>query len=126
MTASLKGLKVAVIEDEALVSLLMEDILFDLGCEVVATAARVEEGLRLVAERAGEIDAALLDVNLAGEAAYPVAEALAAAGVPFGFATGYGSRLPEPWTERPTIQKPYVISDVRELLQTLVGDRPAV
>lgn len=116
----LRGLRVVVIEDEALVSLLMEDILEDLGCDVLAVASRVDEGLRVVAERGGEIDAALLDVNLAGEPAYPVAQALAEAKIPFGFATGYGASLPSPWSESPTVQKPYVIADIRALLLTLI------
>lgn len=117
----LNGLRVAVIEDEALVSLLMEDILEDLGCQVVAVAARVEEAVRLARDRAADLDAALLDVNLAGEPAFPVAEALAEAGVPFGFATGYGSSLPHPWRDQPTVQKPYVIGDIRALLQAITG-----
>ena len=115
----LRGLRVAVIEDEALVSLLIEGILEDLGCEVVGSAARVVEGVDMVSRLSDEIDAAILDVNLAGETAFPVAEALAERGIRFGFATGYGASLPAPWSDRPTLQKPYILSDIRDLLLEL-------
>lgn len=121
MSDALNGLRVIVIEDEALVSLLMEGILEDLGCDIVGVGARVADGLRLVREKGGAVDVAILDANLAGEPAWPVAEALAEAGVPFGFATGYGAALPAPWNARPSLQKPYVMADIRGLLLELIG-----
>ncbi len=102
----LAGLTVMVVEDETIVSFLVEDMLTELGCAQVFHASGVSEALALLQER--QPDAAVLDVNLAGEFAYPVAEVLDAGHVPFIFATGYGrSGIPAHWAPRPVIQKPF-------------------
>lgn len=119
----LEGLRVLIVEDEALVSMLLEDMLADHGCEVAASAGRVAQALALVADDGLAVDAAILDVNLGGEPIFPVADALAARGVPFAFATGYGAGgLPDGWRDRPTLQKPFSHEDVgRALVQALGG-----
>ena len=86
--STLNGLKVLVVEDEMLVSMLVEDMLSDLGCTVVGPAAELEEAMSLAQN--AEIDLALLDVNLGGRPIFPVADTLKARGVPFAFASGYG------------------------------------
>jgi CheY-like chemotaxis protein len=85
---------VLLVEDELLVAMEMEEALRDLGCEVLGPAATVEEALRLAQSEAGRIDAAVLDINLAGRPSFPVADLLAGRGVPVVFATGYGD-LPD-------------------------------
>ena len=102
---ALNGLSVLVVEDETVISLLVESMLEDLGCHDVWYASGVDEALRILAERTP--DAAVLDVNLAGEPAYPIARQLAAAAVPFVFATGYGASIHRDWATRPVIQKPF-------------------
>src|SRR5687767_14364983 len=98
--------RVLVVEDEVLIGMLLEDMLGDLGYEIAATAARVEDATTVARE--GEFDAAILDVNLNGQEVYPVAEILAGRGIPFVFATGYGERgLPPAHQHRPTLQKPF-------------------
>lgn len=98
--------RVLIVEDEILIGMLLEDMLSDLGYDVIATASRVEEATKLAREI--EIDAAILDVNLNGQEVYPVAEILAERGIPFVFATGYGERgLPNAHQQRPTLQKPF-------------------
>ncbi|HEX2216475.1 MAG TPA: response regulator [Xanthobacteraceae bacterium] len=98
--------RVLVVEDEILIGMLLEDMLGDLGYEVAATASRVDEAVKLAHEVS--VDAAILDVNLNGQDVYPVAEVLAARGIPFVFATGYGERgLPQAYHERPTLPKPF-------------------
>lgn len=115
----LAGRRVLVVEDEALVSMLIEQMLEDLGCVVVGPATTIASALAL-AEGSEPIDMALLDVNLSGEHVFPVAEALAKRGVPFAFSTGYGEGgLPEEWRGRPTLQKPYTFDDVIEALGAL-------
>lgn len=91
---SLAGRRVLLVEDELLVAMEMEEALRGLGCEVLGPAATVEEVLRLAQVEAGRIDAAVLDVNLAGRPSFPVADLLAGLGVPVIFATGYGD-LPD-------------------------------
>ena len=117
----LEGLRVLIVEDEALVSMLLEDMLADHGCEVAASASRIAQALELVADLGLVVDAAILDVNLGGEPIFPVADALAARGVPFAFATGYGAGgLPDSWRDRPTLQKPFSHDEVgRALVQAI-------
>ena len=91
-TAKLTGKRVLVVEDEALVSMLVEDELLDAGAKVVGPAACIDDALRLIEAAAadGGLSAAVLDINLGGQQVWPVADRLAALGVPFLFARGYG------------------------------------
>ena len=116
MTRALQGRRVLVIEDESLVAMLLETILSDMGCTVIGPESNVGDGLRVVTGET-DLDAALLDVNVAGREVFPVAEALKARGVPFVFSTGYGEAgLPEHWRGNPTIQKPFTEGAIREAL----------
>lgn len=107
--------RVLVIEDEALVAMLVEDALLDAGFHVLGPAATVEEALRfLEGERP---DAVVLDLNLAGETSTPVADLLAARGIPYVIATGYGaSGLPPGHQQAMVLAKPY---DPGELIAML-------
>lgn len=117
---TLSSLKVLVVEDEALVSMLVEDMLTDLGCTIVGPAAEIEEALRLAGS--ADIDAALLDVNLGGRPIFPVADSLKARGVPFAFASGYGEAgLTEEHKGATVLQKPFREADLRRVLESLVG-----
>ncbi len=91
-SAKLGGKRVLVVEDEALVSMLVEDELRDAGAEILGPACSLADALRLVEMAAadGGISAAVLDINLDGRHVGPVADRLASLGVPFLFATGYG------------------------------------
>jgi DNA-binding response OmpR family regulator len=90
--AMLKGMRVLVVEDEPSVSMLVEDELCDAGAEVVGPVPTVDHALRLIDAAAadGGISVAVLDIDLNGMKVAPVADKLAALGVPFLFATGYG------------------------------------
>lgn len=110
--SELQGLTVFVVEDEALVALNLEDMLSDLGCTIVGPAMRVATARQMLSE-AFEADIAILDVNVAGEVVFPVAEELASKGIPIIFATGYGQAgLPEAWHGNTILQKPYTMDDV--------------
>ena len=99
-TMKLKGLRVLVVEDEALVALQLEDMLSGLGCTVIGPASRVGQALELLNGKG--VDAAVLDLNVAGELVYPVADALTKRGLPYIFATGYGALgVAEPYRRRP-------------------------
>ncbi len=109
--------RVLIVEDEALVAMLLEDMLIDAGYAVAGTASAISQALEFVASAAADFDVAILDVNLRGQPIFPVAEALAEAGKPFVFATGYGAgSLPEAWRDRPTLQKPFGAGDVERVL----------
>ena len=90
--ARLRDERILVVEDEPLVSMLVEDELRGAGAEVLGPVPTVRDALRLVEAAAadGGISAAVLDINLDGQRVAPVADRLAALGVPFVFATGYG------------------------------------
>lgn len=98
------GRSVLVVEDEAIIAMLVEDMLADLGHTVAATAGRLEQALD--AARTLQIDLAILDLNLSGKPTYEVAETLRARGVPVIFATGAGSIDPA-WAHAQVVQKPF-------------------
>ena len=116
MNGGLQGRRVLVVEDESLVAMLLETILEDMGCTPVGPASNIDEGEALARDEAA-LDAALLDVNVAGRQVFPVAAALKARGVPFVFSTGYGEGgLPDEWRGNPTIQKPSTEAAIRDAL----------
>lgn len=113
--ASPERFRVLVVEDEMLPAMHIEDLLTDLGCDVVGPVARVAEGLKLAGfER---LDGAILDINVAGTEVFPVARELAERSIPFIFLSGYASdTLPQVWRGRPTLRKPF---RPRDLAQTM-------
>lgn len=99
-------LRVLLVEDEALVAMMIEDVLSELGHEVVAVVGRLTAAI----EQANtlNVDIAVLDLNLNGERTDPVAAALRSRGIPFVFATGYGAAgAQEMWSGVPVVQKPF-------------------
>lgn len=107
-----------IVEDESLLVMVLEDLLPELGYTVAATADTVDAALLALDTR--EIDLAILDVNLGGTESFPVADALAARGIPFLFATGYGAMgLPECYADTLVLQKPYGQRDLEAALATL-------
>lgn len=117
----LQGKKVLVVEDEALIAMLFEDMLADAGCLVVGPAMNLRQALELA--EVAEIDLAVLDVNLNGEPSFPVASVLQARGVPLVFSSGYGSHgLPPEWQDRPTLPKPFTAEALVEMLSRLVAE----
>jgi CheY-like chemotaxis protein len=119
MNSPFAGRRVLVVEDEMIVSWLLEDMLANLGYTVVGPAARVAQALAMIDAEA--IDVALLDVNLNGQTSYPIADALAARGVPFVFSTGYDKdRLLDPYRTLPMLQKPFHQSELGDALAILL------
>jgi CheY-like chemotaxis protein len=116
----LADLEILLVEDEAIIALMLEDVLGDLGCAGVLHASDVAEALALLERR--RPGAAVLDINLAGRFVFPVAERLDRLGVPFVFATGYGREIiPEPWQSRPCIPKPVEPSLLALALRMALG-----
>jgi CheY-like chemotaxis protein len=108
-------LRVLVVEDEGLVSMLIEDMLTDMGHEVSAVAARMVDALK--AARTDLFDIAIIDVNLDGQPSYPIADLLKARGIPFVYATGYGGKgLDAKYAGTPTLAKPFAQSDLKVAL----------
>ena len=115
-----RRLRILVVEDEILVAMNIEDMLLELGHEVAGLASRVGPALALARE--SRFDAAMLDVNLAGEPSFAVADLLIERGIPFLFATGYGRQgIEERYRDFPFLQKPF---RTKELGRALAGIVP--
>jgi DNA-binding NtrC family response regulator len=115
--------RVLIVEDEAAISILMEDMLVDLGIEIVGPASRLAPALQLAREV--ELDAAILDINIGGVQSYPVADVLLSRGIPVIFATGYGSSvLPERFKSCQILQKPFDQHRFSEALHTALAESP--
>lgn len=111
--------RILVVDDEPLISMLVEGWLSELGCEVVGPAGSVEGGLKLIAS--GPLDGAILDINLAGENSYSVAEVLKAKGIPFAFATGdSGADEDRGFEDTPLLHKPFDFQAVKDVVRKLL------
>ncbi|AZE89200.1 response regulator [Pseudomonas orientalis] len=109
---SFTGIRVLLVEDEGAIAMLIEEMLEDLGCTVVASVAHLAKALQVA--DVVEVDVAILDVNLAGERVFPAARILRSRNIPFLFSTGYGaSGLPEEFADCPVLHKPFAESDLR-------------
>jgi CheY-like chemotaxis protein len=109
--------RVLVVEDEYMLADALADGLTALGVQVVGPVGGLEEALALAAK--SELDGAILDINLGGETVFPLADALAARGVPYVFATGYGrDSIPEPYRGAPILSKPVDVAALKSLLET--------
>ena len=118
----LTGKRILVVEDEALIAVMVEDMLTDMGSVVVGPAATIEQALALA--RTEDIDGAVLDVNVRGERIDPVADALTARGVPMLFATGYGEVRLASGNAATVIDKPYTQEKLARGLAAAMGAAP--
>jgi CheY-like chemotaxis protein len=120
---SISGNRVMIVEDEALVAMVVTESLTTLGCTVVGPFSRCSEAIAAI--EADDIDAAILDVNLDGEMVYPLADMLADRGVPFIFVTGYGAEsIDRRFKHIPVIQKPVERHVLQRIFVPLADDTP--
>jgi CheY-like chemotaxis protein len=113
--ASSGPVRILVVEDEYLLADDLADALTALGAQVIGPVGVLAEAMALA--QAVPIDGAILDINLRGEMVFPLADMLAAKGVPHVFATGYGQEsLPEGYQGVPTISKPVNAQALQPLL----------
>ena len=119
--ATLAGRRVLVVEDELLVVMDVEDLLAELGCNVLESASTVEHALQRIAENTPEV--VILDLNLNGQPTLPVAEALRNAGIPFIVVTGYVETMHlEPALRgAPMLQKPCSGDQLQAGLRQVLG-----
>ncbi|WP_372623155.1 HWE histidine kinase domain-containing protein [Falsiroseomonas sp.] len=122
--AGLRGLRVLVVEDSALVAMEIESALRAEGVEILGPLARLGEAL--AALRGAPPDAALLDIDLDGVPVFPVADRLVEQGVPVLFTTGYEPRLvlPPRYATASVLAKPFRGEDVVAALRSLLALRP--
>jgi CheY-like chemotaxis protein len=125
MTDSLRDARVLIIEDEAMVAMLIEDILDELGCKVAGVVSELGEALTRSAE--GQFDIAILDLNLNGSRTFQVAEKLAELRLPFVFSTGYGlAGVPPAFRGVPVLVKPFQEHDLKDALSAALRLKAAV
>jgi DNA-binding response OmpR family regulator len=117
-------MRVLVVEDEALIAMQIEEALATASCQVVGPATRIGEAFDLL--YAGAVDAALLDVNVAGERSFAIADILTAKRIPFAFVTGFdaASTLPEHLRSAPVVSKPFETFQLQALIAQLAARRP--
>jgi CheY-like chemotaxis protein len=111
-------LRILLVEDEAIIAIMIEDLLTDLGCEVVGPAANVAEAIRFA--KTEQLAGAFLDVNLGGVSIYPVADLLSARQIPFVFVSGYGAGGIDPrFVGTPVLSKPILDTDLERALDSM-------
>jgi DNA-binding response OmpR family regulator len=113
MSAELR--RALVVEDEMMVAMYVEDLLVELGFEVAGIATGLDQAMPLA--RDGDFDFAVLDINLDGRLSFPIADVLRERGIPFLFASGYGSKgVSDGYRDAVRIQKPFLSNDLAQAI----------
>ncbi len=121
----LAGLRVLVLEDEALLAMLLEDVLGELGCTLIGPYGHNEEALAFLTANPAGVDFGILDVNVAGHRSDAVALEFDRLGLPFVFSTGYDeSALDVRWRGKPSLRKPFRPTDLERILLDASAMRP--
>ena len=115
----LAGKRILVIEDEAIIAAMVEDMLTELGATVIGPASSIKTGLLLA--NSSPLDAAVLDVNIRSERVDPIADLLKERHVPVVFATGYGGPVSGAAANTRVIEKPYTLEKLGSALATVLG-----
>ncbi|MEZ5873535.1 MAG: response regulator [Hyphomicrobiales bacterium] len=112
--------RILIVDDEPLISLLMEDWLTEMGYEVVGPAATIEEGVDLAGS--ASLDGAILDLRLGDQKSYPVASVLVKRGVPFAFATGDENlQDQDDFKDAPILVKPFDFDAVKGIIDKMLA-----
>lgn len=127
MPSRLSGRRVMIVEDEYLLASALQDVIERLGADVLGPFARVQQAMQTL--EAGDLpDVGLLDVNLGSEYSFPLADALAAHGIPTVLITGYDTTtLPEGYRSLSYLRKPFDVASITAALDRLAlgdDDRP--
>jgi two-component system, chemotaxis family, sensor kinase Cph1 len=120
LPAGLDGLRVLLVEDNALIAQLAVNLLQGAGATIVGPAARLNVGFELAENE--HFDAAMLDIDLDGERVWPIADILVRRNIPFLFVTGFGADLvlSEKYAGRPVLNKPYKRAELVHALEKLM------
>jgi CheY-like chemotaxis protein len=117
------GKSVFLVEDEALIRMMIVEMLDELGHRVVAEAGSIEAAEPLA--RTSVFDLAVFDINVAGFNISPIAEIVAARSLPFVFVSGYGpagrSAL---FADRPILRKPFLIEHFADMINSATNNHP--
>ena len=112
-------LSVLLIEDEAMIRMMIADMVESLGHRVAAEAGDIRQATELAQSAA--FDLAIIDVNLHGAMSFPIAEVLTARRVPFIVASGYGSNVTsDRYGQHVVIQKPFTIDRLESAIEQAI------
>lgn len=113
-----KRCRVLVVEDEALIAIMIADQLTQLGYEIVGPVSKLDAAMTFARE--ARFDAAILDVTIRGGKTFPVAELLSAKSIPFAISSGYGDwALPDSLKVQPRLTKPFSESELEAMITSL-------
>ena len=112
----MSGRRILIVEDDPFIAMALEDTLLDFGMHVSGVASNLREAERQARESV--FDVALLDVNIGHDTIDPVADVVAARGLPFVFTTGHGrAGLPEAHRDRAIVEKPFYVDEILRALR---------
>jgi len=113
---------VLLVEDEALIRMMFEDVLLELGHSITAQAGDLATGLTFAKQR--DYRLAILDVNLNGTPAFPIADVVRARGKALLFVTGYGSAgLAADYKGAAVLQKPFTETQLSTAISSVLAGR---
>ena len=119
---SAKGLRIFLVEDEAMIRMMVVDMIEELGHVVAAEAGQIDQALELA--QSADLDLAILDVNVNGKIITSVAELIKSRNLPLIFATGYGAGgLPEEFEDYPALQKPFQLEALAASIEEALHPR---
>jgi CheY-like chemotaxis protein len=111
----IKSLAIFLVEDEALIRMMIAGMVEELGHQIVAEAADIDRAVAIA--QSDQFDLAILDINVAGRQIDPVAAILARRNIPFVFASGYGHHgLPLDFHDRLVLQKPFLVDALGKII----------
>ena len=118
----MQGASVFVVEDEALIRMMIVEMLEELGHRVVAEAGSIQAAEPPA--RTAAFDLAIFDINVAGLNISPIAEIVAARGLPFVFVSGYGSAgVPVLFKDKPVLRKPFMIEHFADMINSAIDGK---
>jgi DNA-binding NtrC family response regulator len=119
----MQGVSIFLVEDEALIRMMVTEMLEELGHRVVAEAGSIQSAEPLA--HASTFGLAIFDINVGGFPVTPIAKIVAARGLPFVFISGYGlPGVPDSFKDRPVLRKPFLISELATLINSALNDEP--
>ncbi|HLH87010.1 MAG TPA: response regulator [Xanthobacteraceae bacterium] len=119
-TRPLAGARLLVVEDEVLVAMEIEELIGELGAEVVGPFGRIADALDAL--RRESVTGAVLDIKLDGDTTLPLVDILRARGFPVLFVTGGAPEaIPESYRQLPRLSKPFDHAELADLARSIFG-----
>lgn len=119
---TLRDCHILVAEDEYLLADELRTELLEAGAVVIGPAATLADAIALLQD-APRVDGAVLDLNLGGEMAYPLADLLLGRNAPFIFTTGYdATAIPARFSSAPRCEKPVDMKRVAQAIGRVIHD----